>query len=439
MKDNGACADYFKSQSGWNRFFLLMKSKWESLGRVGGKVCLKKSTLQERASIGRFLGRIIEDETVEISLAEFENALKRTRFSETSFTELLEAYFGEKLVSKADRKITEEYQREAFFKKVEDCFRQNSESGRDAAVWIHEAYKRQEYGYSLIVREMYTNEEQAFSLLEKTGRALGILEALSSQRVVCGIPLAVLAARVSGNPHDLDRGTVSGRLLMNVLCFLQQKKYPDSALAWKQRLAAASVLPDNISSQVTVYGIHLERENGTHQAAEAFCRMHEPFVLTAYNVSGLVRAYAEDRDVFIVENEMVFDYLIEAVHSAPISILCTSGQLHATALELLELLVKENCCIHYSGDLDPEGMGIADRLWQKYPEHIQIWRMSTEDYEKSVSHEKAGERSMAMLNRLCNKELKKTAELLKREKHVGYQENLLQELKQDLYVHINSK
>ena len=51
---------------------------------------------------------------------------------------------------------------------------------------------------------------------------------------------------------------------MNVLCFLQQKKYPDSALAWKQRLAAASVLPDNISSQVTVYGIHLERENGTY-------------------------------------------------------------------------------------------------------------------------------------------------------------------------------
>ena len=184
MKDNGACADYFKSQSGWNRFFLLMKSKWESLGRVGGKVCLKKSTLQERVSIGRFLGRIIEDETVEISLAEFENALKRTRFSETSFTELLEAYFGEKLVSKAERKITEEYQREAFFKKAEDCFRQNSESGRDAAVWIHEAYKRQEYGYSLIVREMYTNEEQALSLLEKTGRALGILEALSSERVV---------------------------------------------------------------------------------------------------------------------------------------------------------------------------------------------------------------------------------------------------------------
>ena len=46
---------------------------------------------------------------------------------------------------------------------------------------------------------------------------------------------------------------------------------------------------------------------------------------------------------------------------------------------------------------------------------------------------------MTMLNRLCNEELKKTAELLKREKHVGYQENLLQELKQDLYVHINSK
>ena len=42
-------------------------------------------------------------------------------------------------------------------------------------------------------------------------------------------------------------------------------------------------------------------------------------------------------------------------------------------------------------------------------------------------------RSMAV------EELKKTAELLKREKHVGYQENLLQELKQDLYVHINSK
>ena len=136
--------------------------------------------------------------------------------------------------------------------------------------------------------------------------------------------------------------------------------------------------------------------------------------------------------MYVVENEMVFSYLTSSEKKKACTILCTSGQLRSAAVKLLDLLVKSGASVYYSGDTDPDGLGIADRLWQKFQASVHIWRMGPEDYEKSLSGEAVGRFGLAKLEQLKHPVLRETAEYIRREKKAGYQENLLEELAKDI-------
>ena len=88
--------------------------------------------------------------------------------------------------------------------------------------------------------------------------------------------------------------------------------------------------------------------------------------------------------------------------------------------------------ISYSGDIDPDGIGIADRLWQKFGNGIRIWRMAPEDYDNSISGEEIGDLGMAKLGNIRNPLLRKTAEHIKEKKRAAYQENILDDLVEDV-------
>ena len=92
------------------------------------------------------------------------------------------------------------------------------------------------------------------------------------------------------------------------------------------------IIPDNISSLVHCFGLHLQIEGHWHPAYEAFCDRQEPFALTMENLRGLTGAFAEGKQVYIVENEMVFSYLLEQLKDVKKTILCTSGQPRTAAL-----------------------------------------------------------------------------------------------------------
>lgn len=47
-------------------------------------------------------------------------------------------------------------------------------------------------------------------------------------------------------------------------------------------------------------------------AYEAFCRCGEPYVLTMENLKGITEVQPVGTCVYIVENEMVFSYLMES-------------------------------------------------------------------------------------------------------------------------------
>ena len=106
--------------------------------------------------------------------------------------------------------------------------------------------------------------------------------------------------------------------------------------------------------------------------------------------------------------------------------------LRSAAVKLISFLLDSGAEIYYSGDIDPDGIRIADRLWRKYGDRIRVWRMSRRDYERSLSEEVIGNISMKKLETVENPILRETAGEVRKKKRAGYQENILKELLEDI-------
>ena len=304
------------------------------------------------------------------------------------------------------------------------------EENSAALSWLQALISEKKYGYHLLNREYQNNPAQAETLVRNVGQALETLKGM--EQTGTESPLAVFAAEISGNPHYFDRGTGAGQLLVHGICYLKGGDLPGTAHSWRNLLQNAGVIPDNVSSMLHVYGLRLHRDNGWHPAYEAFCQLGEPCVITMENLRGITKVQAAGQKVYVVENEMVFTWLLNRVGNQKLTLLCTSGQLRAVALEVISLLLDSGADIYYSGDLDPDGLGIADRLWQRFGDRIHIWRMSEEDYEKSLSGEPIDRLGMAKLEHIRHPLLQKTAAVIRKKACAGYQENILEELLGDI-------
>lgn len=430
MNNDRECAAYFRSRKAYERCMKELLKKWKSYGKTAGRITLKQTTEEERRAIGGIVGRAFYEETIHFSFSEFEKGLQKTRFAPVNIEKMLEAYAGKSLKTNRELQEEDQFRREKFLKTNQFYFREKAGADSLAFQWIEELLSGKKYGYSLLMREYGKDALQAEEIFRHTGRALIKLEEMETSGEE--LPLAVFAAELSDNPHYFDRGTAAGLLLVHAICFREKRGLPENTHEWRELLEDVGIVPDNISSQVHVCGLRLKKGESWHPAYEAFYENGEPCVVTMENLKDITEAKAIDNQVYVVENEMVFSYLTSSEKKKACTILCTSGQLRSAAVKLLDLLVKSGASVYYSGDTDPDGLGIADRLWQKFQASVHIWRMGPEDYEKSLSGEAVGRFGLAKLEQLKHPVLRETAEYIRREKKAGYQENLLEELAKDI-------
>ena len=432
MCNNRECAGYLKENAAYARLMKELWKKWKSYGRAAGSITLHNTTEAERRAIGGIVGETFMGETVKVTFRDFEQGLQKTRFAPIDMRTVLEIYFAGPLHTNQEQKAQEQRTKDEFWGRLLSCFEGGEENSSAAFQWIGELHRQKKYGYQILTKEFNKDPEEAEALAQNVGRALNRIEEMDGEETL----LAVFAAAVSGNPHYFDRGTVAGQLLTHAVCFRKNSDVPQSAYAWRECMQSSGIVADNIASMVHVYGVRLETVKGPHPAYEAFYHRKEPYVLTVENLKSITNARAVHNKVYVVENEMVFMHLVENAKDQDVAILCTSGQLRVAALQLLDRLTGSGAVIYYSGDLDPDGMDIADRLWQRYGSAVRLWRMGTEDYRASISGELLSDRQLARLKRLKNAALCRTAELVQKEKLAGYQENLLKQLVQDVLKRI---
>lgn len=430
MNNNEACAAYFKGNPAYRRCFLEFEKKWNSYGRAKGIITLKHTSEEERRAIGGILGKTFYEDAIRFPFAEFEKGLQCTKFAPVNFEEVLEAYFARKMITTQKMRMEEERSRAEFFETVEGCLTECAGPDSVVVFWLREMYSKKKFGYQTVIREYGRDRERTEKLLKTVGRALILLEDIRETEEE--YPLAVFSAEVSGNPHYFDQGTTGGQLLVHGMCYATEEDYPANAHQWRELLLSNGIVPDNISSIVHIYGLRLQIDSDWHLAYDAFCRRQEPCAVTMENLQELTAVQPTGDKVYIVENEMVFSYLLKHLEQKNVTLLCTSGQLRSAAVKLIPFLLNSGAEIYYSGDIDPDGIRIADRLWRKYGDRIHVWRMSKEDYTKSLSEEEIGNISMKKLEAVENPILRETAGEVRKKKKAGYQENILTDLLEDM-------
>ncbi len=430
MNNNEACAAYFKENQAYQRCFSEFEKKWKAYGRVTGIITLKHTSEEERRAISGILGKAFYEDTIRFSFAEFEKGLQYTKFAPVDFEEILEAYFGREMITTQKRRMEAEQDRADFFETVEGYLEECAGSDSMVVCWMREVLSKKKYGYQTIIREYGRDREHTEKLLKTVGKALLLQENIQETEEEC--PLAVFSAEVSGNPHYFDQGTTAGQLLVHGMCYAARTDYPANAHQWRELLLSGGIVPDNISSIVHIYGLRIQVHGDWHPAYDAFCRRQEPCAVTMENLQELTAVQPTGDKVYLVENEMVFSYLLKHLKQKKVTLLCTSGQLRSAAVKLIPFLLDSGAEIYYSGDADPDGIRIADRLWKKYGDRIHVWRMSKEDYVKSLSKEEIGSISLKKLGTVENPILRQTAKEVRKIKRAGYQENILKDLLEDM-------
>lgn len=418
---------YFKNNKAYKRIFVELRRKWKIYGKPSGYAIIKNATQEEKEAIKLVMGKSCDGPDIKLKVSEFEAALRETKFKDIGLQELLEAYFSESMVTNKNAQQEKANNKRKFFDDIKEEIADKYKN-TGATLWLQKVLSEKKYGYSLLIAEYERSEIEAKTILFNVFQAIDKLQRLGHQKV----RLAVLSAEVTSNPHYFDRGSRGGKLLIHALSFINHIPETQNAEEILTLYYSSGIQLDDISSHTALYGINLYTEQGRHLAYETFIKEREPYIVTLSNLNKIVKADCKSMVVFALENPMVFSHLCESLTDPMVSMLCTSGQMKTASLLLIDLLCGAGCKIYYSGDIDPEGLGIADRVIARHPEHIFPWRMTKEDYESSISNELLDDTRIKKLDKIKDKRLNGVVNALRIEKKAGYQELLIESLISDI-------
>lgn len=423
-----ACLSYFKNRSVYQKLFQKMKEKYASLGHIGGKVVLTGLSREEKVQLGGFLQKdYSENETITVSVRLLEKRLSESRFSGVSLEELLRAYFDEALLVKKDEKEKEQKKREDFFAKVLDEHK-DTLSGK----WLKKVLDNQTLGYEICMQQYRENPAKFQGLLSNVLRGIEYLPVCQGLQTNTDLGrkkelLAVFAAKVTGNPHYFDTGTVGEKLLFAFLCdFLPEESDCHlSGTEQKNRLFyRAGILKDDLSNETLAYGIRAWKQDGRlHQGIEGFLKEQEPIRLTLRTLGEIQCAGAQQKNIYVIENPAVFSMIIEKNPNC--TAVCVNGQPRMATLILMDFL-QENHMFYYAGDFDPEGLLIAQRLKERYGEKLRFWNYETEWYYQFLSDVRLSEARIKKLQKVHLEELQPLKKCIQKEGKAAYQEAMMQ-------------
>lgn len=129
--------------------------------------------------------------------------------------------------------------------------------------------------------------------------------------------------------------------------------------------------------------------------------------------------------MYVFENPTVFSEILYKTGKMKPSLICTLGNFKLASLILMDKLVQSGAKIYYSGDFDPEGIVMADKLKQRYGENVALWRYSKEDYINIKSSVQLEDYRIKKMNNIKSEELREIVEFICINKTAAYQELLI--------------
>ena len=242
--------------------------------------------------------------------------------------------------------------------------------------------------------------------------------------------LPVFAARLTRNPHAFDKGTVQGDLLYQIILLdLEQRQIQVPASeqfpAYKRQKSflACGILLDDVSNYVLLYhATGVCKDDTYHKGLQGFFVEHDMLQIPLTVLTKLKCLESANKTLYIDENPSAFAF--RCAQNPDSTCLCMNGQPRLAALVALELFAASHTTVYYSGDFDPEGLWIAQRLAMFYPGTFHFLHMDEASYQKCLSEEVISDTRLKQLDRITDPRLLGVVQRMRLEKKSGYQEAL---------------
>ena len=451
--------EFFRREVGFKRLLELFIKKYYSLGGIKGSAKLSRLTPAEKEALSGIMGRDYRQQnSATISLANFQQALEKTRFAGIEIKDILAGYLGKDLVTRQEEEEQYLAQKEAFFQNLYQKHANNY-----CRLWLEHIQKK-----GAGTRGIHAAYEQNSRLLYK--QINNVLKAVQELDYCWQIEneregkksferLPVFASRISGDPHGFDGNKEQGRFLIASLLFMRsqvgaqvedtpKKTSSLSAEETTELLASFGLIRDDLLNFVTCAGILAFRGEEMipismwQKAWEDGTVLNVPLreIARLSNLEPAIRKgnmITQEKAIFVVENSGVFSEILESFSATMLPpLICTQGQIKLAAFLMLDILAKNNTVIYYSGDFDPEGLQIAQRLLQRYPNQLRLWRYGTAEYDSCISEVIISATRLKKLKSITHPALIPLKEKMQVVRKAGYQEQLVSLLVEDIWKYI---
>ena len=422
------CVEYFKNNSGFKRTFEKLRGKYKSLGTLGGTIVLNNLTEVEKEALSGFFRKDYYKKATSIKVENFTKALGNTKFSALNFEIILEKYFGEKLCSKKEERNLYENHRDIYFKEIMEDIQ-----GERPRLWFLGLLENKENAYRIISQKYDENKDALKKNLVSVFKALNIISFKKNDT----IRLALLASIVTRDPHWFDYDKDAGKLLVFAIVFFLKVPYHENAEELAEILYSAGIIKDEVSNYTLCSGVlGYSSPMEIHEGWRGFYNSGEPLQVSLWNISKLDKIVSPTGKVFVFENPTVFSEILYRTWKLKPSLVCTFGNFKLASLILLDKLVESGATVYYSGDFDPEGIIMADKLKQRYKDKLILWRYSAEDYIGIISKVILEDYRIKKMDNIISIELKEINEIIKLNKRAAYQELLVDKYIEDIIKYI---
>lgn len=415
----------YLSDNEFSEFMQLWKKQYEKHGTCKGSIDLVLND-SNRECISGLMGKDYYGvDCVHITFRQLQKAILNTKYENCDFNEVLKMYFNQRV-------LTNKYRQEQEQMRVQNIFKHFFKQEGKSKQWIYNTYTNRDSVYIRIVQASKENEQKCINTVCVVMKALNHLPMWENKKE----NISLFASYHTKNPHAFDKNTFAYYLMMHGIVYFLKVDFPKTNLEQNEILYRAGLYQDGISNYCSVARLQAFNENNQpHLGWAGFYDSYEALNVNMDNLLHIHFITCCDR-VYIVENPSVFQALLKKIKKEKIEkigLVCTNGQLNYSAYILLDILVNSNVEIYYSGDMDPEGLLIADKIKQRYPS-IKLWCYDVRQYEISKSKEQATDQRMHMLDALKDEALIRIGKCISENKNrVGYQENMIEEYHKTLY------
>lgn len=409
----------YLSDNEFSEFMQLWKKQYEKYGTCKGSIDLVLDD-SNRECISGLMGKDYYGvDCVHITFRQLQKAILNTKYENCDFNEVLKMYFNQDV-------FTNEYRQEQEQLRVQNIFKHFFKQEGKNQQWIYNTYTNRDSVYIRIVQASKENEQKCINTVCVVMKALNYLPMWENKKE----NISIFASYHTKNPHAFDKNTFAYYLMMHGIVYFLKVDFPKTNLEQNEILYRAGLYQDGISNYCSVARLQAFNENNQpHLGWAGFYDSYEALNVNMDNLLHIHFITCCDR-AYIVENPSVFQALLKKIKKEKIKkigLVCTNGQLNYSAYLLLDILVNSNIEIYYSGDMDPEGLLIADKIKQRYPS-IKLWCYDVSQYEISKSKEQATDQRMHMLDALKDETLIRIGKCISENKNrVGYQENMIEE------------